>query len=206
MRPTVPELKYEMACVVSARQKDRLLIGASSVKSFIVDASIVSLTWPYNCHRTASLWLDETIYQTLFVPSIVLGVINRGKSKVHHEHEHVMELTEWRNSLPRRGFTFVQPHGEIEKIVSRMKSTKRLNNFWMTSPRAKKKKIPQEIHVAATSVALGMTIVSLKTRGYQCIKDTGFDLPGWINLDDPAQSRVFDPILGQYDQHQARLH
>lgn len=205
MRPTVPELKYEIACVVSAHQKGRLLIGASSLKSFIVDASIVSLTWPYNRHRAASLWLDETIYQTLFVPSIVLGVINRGISKVHHEHEHVVELAEWRNSLPRRGFTFVQPHGEIEKIVRRMKSTKRLNNFWMTSPRAKKK-IPHELHLAATSVALGMTIVSLKTSGYQCIKDAGFPLPGWINLDDPAQSRIFDPILGQYNQHQARLH
>ncbi|QKC97170.1 hypothetical protein EB231_22660 [Mesorhizobium sp. NZP2298] len=99
------------------------------------------------------------------------------------EPGHAEELTFWRDTLPEAwGLTFVLPLREtgIMEIVDKMERTKQLNDMWQTSPQATRKKIPHEIFVAATSIAFGMRIVSLKTRGYLRIKDAGFPVPGCI--------------------------
>lgn len=148
---------------------------------YVVDATIVSKTWPHKPHAATCAWLAAAPSGSLYVPAVVMEVIQRGIDlEQDREPGHAEELTFWRDTLPQAwDVTFVLPLREtgIMEIVDKMERTKQLNDMWQTSPRAKRAKIPHELFVAATSIAFGMKIVSLKTRGYLRIRDAGFPVP-----------------------------
>jgi predicted nucleic acid-binding protein len=176
-------------------------------QGYIVDATVVSQTWRYRADPATCEWLSSAPRGSLHVPAVVMEVIERGISLVEHkrELEHVEELKLWRNSLPGLGFTFILPLGEIQEIVGEMMRMTQLKNFWMTSPGAKWEKLPHELYVAATSIALDMEIVTRRTKGYALMEKAGIILPGLIDLRIP-QYNFPERAMDRHFYHRSTLH
>src|SRR5690606_7768957 len=68
---------------------------------YVLDASMVSQTWPLRLNRAAQSWLEANRDRNLYVPAIVLEVIEQGiVAEQYIEPQHAAELELWKRSLP----------------------------------------------------------------------------------------------------------
>jgi len=140
----------------------------------IVDASVVSRTWPYKRDPSVYAWLASAPRGSLYVPAAAVEVIKRGIELVREtEPEHARELDAWRDSLRHLGFILVPPLEFIEGNAQALGCISKLKNLWAKAPR-------HEIYVVATSIAFRMKIATLSTRRYRPFTDAGIALPGFV--------------------------
>ena len=143
---------------------------------YIVDASVVSRTWPYRRDPSVCSWLATAPRGSLYVPAAAMEVIQRGiELERETEPEHARELEEWRDSLRSLGFILVPPLEYIERNAQTLGCISKLKNLWEKPPR-------HEIYVVATSIAFRMKIATLSTRRYRAFADAGITLPGFVTL------------------------
>jgi predicted nucleic acid-binding protein len=129
----------------------------------------------------ARSWIQRIPAEKVLIPAVVFDIIDQGIEKVRTtEPGHAEELQRWRNSLTVSGMRTIPTSDAISKIAAAIAGTKQLKTLWMARP-GSKKRIPQDIQVAATAIVCGQPIATLKTRNYLKI-GRYFRLPGVFDL------------------------
>ncbi|MBS3652084.1 hypothetical protein KEU06_26125 [Pseudaminobacter sp. 19-2017] len=161
--------------------------ASASSGGFVVDATVVSQTWPCKKDTPARRWADCIPPNCLFVPEAVLEVIDHGIASEETLHPtHGRQLRAWKAAL----FTYFAMRyvPECQAVYETRRDLEQIRQLhWLSAPdpRETKQRLFQDIRVASTALVLAMPIASTSPKKFVLI-NRYMRLPGLFN---PAVSR-----------------